>query len=101
MSSLSSVSPSPCSCGPGQCLLYKNISSQEHSEGDTDDKEDITPALLRCRPHELLIIDTEEKTDREDREKAAIEDLGHKDDKNSLVLITTVAMATITKLVVC
>ena len=65
-------------------LLYKNIASQEHGEGDTDDKEDITPALLRCRPHELLIIDTEEKTDREDREEAAIEDLGHKDDKDSV-----------------
>ena len=65
-------------------LLNKDIPSQEDGECDTDDEEDITPTLLRCRPHELFIIDTDQKTDGEDREKTAIEHLRHKDDHNTI-----------------
>ena len=64
--------------------MNEDIAGQKDGEGDADDKEDIVPSLLRSRAHELVIIDTEEESDREDGEEAAIEDLGHQDDQNTV-----------------
>ena len=61
-----------------------DIASKEDGESDTDDKEHIAPTLLWGTPHELFIIDTDEKADGEDREEAAIEHLSHKDDHNTV-----------------
>ena len=65
-------------------LLNKDIPSQEDGECDTDNEEDITPTLLWGRPHKLFIINTDQKTDGEDRKKAAIEHLRHQDDHNTI-----------------
>ena len=65
-------------------LLDKDITGQEDGEGNADDKEGVAPSLLRSRAHELVIVDTEEEADREDGEEAAIEDLGHQDDQNTV-----------------
>ena len=60
-------------------LLNKDIPSQEDGEGDTDHQQDVAPPLLRSRTHELLIIDADEKADREDGEETTIEHLSHQD----------------------
>ena len=62
-------------------LLHQDIPSQEHGDKDTQQEEDVAQGSLWSRSHELIIIDTEEKTHREYGEEAAIEHLGHEDHK--------------------
>ena len=65
-------------------LLDNDIPRQENGECDADHQEDIVPHPLGCRAHQLLIIDTEEKAHRKDREEAAIENLGNQYDHDTV-----------------
>ena len=60
-------------------LLYDDIAGQKKGDCDSNDEENIVPALLGASPHELLVVDAEEEADGEEGEKAAVEHLSHED----------------------
>ena len=65
-------------------LLYDDIAGQKQGDCDSNDEENIVPALLGASPHELLVVDAEEETDGEEGEEAAVEHLGNLDDPGSV-----------------
>ena len=68
----------------GPHLLYDDVAGEEEGDGDTDDEEDVVPALLGAAAHELLVVDTEEQADGEEREQATVEDLGDQNDHQTV-----------------
>ena len=64
--------------------MYDDVAGEEEGDGDTDDEEDVVPALLGAAPHELLVVDAEEQTDGEEREETSVEDLGDQNDHQTV-----------------
>ena len=56
-------------------LLDEDVAGEEEGEADTDDEEDVGPALLGGGAHELGVVEAEQETDGEEGEEAAVEDL--------------------------
>ena len=64
--------------------MYDDVAGEEEGDGDADEEEDIVPSLLGAAAHELLVVDAEEQTDGEEGEETAVEDLGDKNDHQTV-----------------
>ena len=56
-------------------LLYDDITREEEGDGDRDEKEDVGPAGLWSRAHELRVVDTEQQAQREKGQQHSVKDL--------------------------
>jgi len=58
-------------------LLNDDIGCEEDGDGDRDEEEDVSPALLRGAAHELGVVQAGQQADGEERKQAAIENLSN------------------------
>ena len=57
--------------------MYDDVAGKKEGDSDSNDQENVVPALLGAATHELLVVDAEQQADGEEGEQAAVEDLGN------------------------